>query len=294
MSLTVVEIDETKEIISTILSDLSPTSRNTYEEAIRQFIQFSVLRLKTHPYQFPYDAVMSYKSFLKEEKKYSATTINKKLSAVKRFMEVASIHEMISPAQYHAVDSIKGVKVIGKPFREWASEDKASELINIVADTNATKRDRIILVFGLVLGLRREEMVNIVWGQFIQVEGYWIIKDLLGKGGTVYNVVVPEKYAQMILEFGREDDDSPILVSVDKHDNKRSNKLAKESVNYILTKYGVAPHTLRRTSATLIIKHGGDIREAQQHLRHQNQATTEKYIDSYIELEQAAVNRINL
>jgi site-specific recombinase XerD len=293
VALTTQETGITKEVISTLLSQVGETSVGTYMEAIRQFMTFSIERIEQHPFQNPYSAVVAYRRFLVDEE-YSASTTNKKLSIVKQFMKIAAIHQLITLEQAYAVEGIKNVKTSGDPLRKWLSQDQARELI-YTPDTSTMqgKRDQLILMFGLVLGLRREEMINITWGQFMQVANIWVIRDVIGKGNSINLLEIPEKYAKMIRDYGREADDKPILTSVDKYDHKRG-KLTKESVNYVLKKFNVQPHTLRRTSATMIIENGGDIRDAQKHLRHQDQKTTEHYLNKFVELGKSAVNRIDL
>ena len=293
VSLTTQEVGITKEVISTLLSQVSEASQQVYMEAIRQFMTYTTERFETHPYQNPYGAVVAYRKYMMDIK-YQPSTANKKLSAIKQFMKVVAIHNLITLDQAYAVEGIKSIKSSGSPLREWLDEEQARNLL-YKPDTSTVsgKRDQLILMFGLVLGLRREEMINVTWGQFKQIGGYWIIQNLAGKGNSVNVVEVPDKYAKMINDFGREEDSKPIIVSVDRYGNKR-NSMTKEAINYILGKYDVKPHTLRRSSATMVIKNGGTIREAQQHLRHANQSTTEGYIKSAIELGNSAVNRIDL
>jgi site-specific recombinase XerC len=60
------------------------------------------------------------------------------------------------------------------------------------AGTLKGKRDRAILAVLLGCGLRRRELAELAVDYLQRREGHWVIVDLIGKGGHIRTVPVPD------------------------------------------------------------------------------------------------------
>lgn len=295
MLITYQEAQATKEIMNTMLGDLAELSRGSYNEAIKQFFMFASERKIGNPYQDPYSAFVSFKAYLKNQ--YAPNTINKKLSAVRKLYEFAMAKGLVSFEQYKAVELVSNVRV-STPFRTWLDEMEAKELFNL-PDTSLTgKRDKVILLFLLVLGMRRSEAVSVKWDQIIRRDNMWLIVDVCGKGSKYRTLRIPDSYMYILDEWGW--DEGYVLTSVNRH-NQKGVSLSARAVNDIVNKYseqmGVefSPHSLRRTFSTLTRRNGATIEQIQHDLGHADQRTTvNNYIKPVEDLEHSASQYMEL
>jgi site-specific recombinase XerD len=69
------------------------------------------------------------------------------------------------------------------------------------AETLRGKRDRAILAVLLGCGLRRSELVHLKWEDVQQREGHWAIVDLVGKGGHIRTVPIPDWVKKRVDEW---------------------------------------------------------------------------------------------
>lgn len=280
------------EIISAILTNLDVTSRPTYRESIESFLTFCADRLETNPFQSPQTAFIAFKDHLKE--RYSPSTANKKLSGVREFFRYAWIHSLIGPEQYEGVRAVGNIKQSGTPWRQWLNHDQASLLLDLPDESPIGLRDRVAILLMMVLGLRRAEAASVKWDQLQQSEGIWLIVNVLGKGSQIRHVEVPEKYLPILYQWRELHPSGFILVSIDRHGNIGDEPLNLSSVNRIMEKYGVRPHDLRRTCASLALEGGASLRAIQHHLGHKSVTTTEIYLAPILELGQGASQFIDL
>ncbi len=99
-------------------------------------------------------------------------------------------------------DVSRGVKQLGVRFGNWLSADGARRLWQSPdGETIKGKRDRAILAVLPGCGLRRRELADLAFGHLQEREAHWAIIDLIGKGGHIRTVPVPDRVKAAIDEW---------------------------------------------------------------------------------------------
>jgi len=136
--------------------------------------------------------VTRYRIFL-ENRRLAAGTINGRLAAVRRLAYEAADAGLLSPELAAGVRRVKGAKKLGVRLGNWLTVEEARRFWQ--APDPATlkgKRDRPILAVLLGCGLRRRELADLEFTHLQQREEHWAIVDLVGKGGHIRTVPVPD------------------------------------------------------------------------------------------------------
>jgi site-specific recombinase XerC len=88
---------------------------------------------------------------------------------------------------------VKGAKRLGMLVGNWLNADQGKRLLR-ASDTNSLrgKRDFATLAVLLACGLRRAELTGLRVEDLQQREEHWVIADLVGKGGHMRTIPVPD------------------------------------------------------------------------------------------------------
>lgn len=88
---------------------------------------------------------------------------------------------------------MKGLKKIGVRLGNWLTADQARSLWQVPGDQSLRgKRDKALLPLLLACGLRRHEAVSLRAEDLQRREDHWAIVDLIGKGGHIRTVPIPD------------------------------------------------------------------------------------------------------
>ena len=88
---------------------------------------------------------------------------------------------------------VKGAKRLGMPVDNWLSAEQGKRLLRTVdVDSLRGKRDYATLAILLGCGLRRAELTALRVEDIQQREEHWVIADLIGKGGQIRTIPVPD------------------------------------------------------------------------------------------------------
>jgi len=175
---------------SAVLDSLrSRESKRGYRHAIDEFIQwyYSEPRLSFNK------IVVTRFRILLEIRNLAAGTINGRLAAVRRLAYEAADAGLLSPELAAGIRRVKGVKKLGVRLGNWLTAEEARRFWQSPPlDTLKGKRDRAILAVLLGCGLRRRELADLEFAHLPQREEHWAIVDLIGKGGHIRTVPLPE------------------------------------------------------------------------------------------------------
>jgi len=166
----------------------SPASRRVYEYAIDQFIAWycSEPRLA-----FNRIVVMRYRMYL-ESRHLAANTINQQLAAVRRLAHEAADAGLLSPELAAGISRVRGVKQLGFRSGNWLSVEQSSEVLqHACGDSMREKRDYAMLAMLFGCGFRRSELVGLELDDIQMRQGHWAVVDLIGKGGRIRTVPIP-------------------------------------------------------------------------------------------------------
>jgi site-specific recombinase XerD len=281
-SLRLPDLDHCKRAVLNSLG--SPASRRVYEYAIDQFIAWycSEPRLA-----FNRIVVVRYRMHL-ESRGLAANTINQQLAAVRRLAHEAADAGLLSPELAAGISRVKGVKQLGFRSGNWLSAAESSEVLEHASgDAMRAKRDYAMLAMLLGCGFRSSELVGLELGEIQIRQGHWAVVDLIGKGGHVRTVPIPE-WVKTALDQWTEAarvTEGRVFRAVARTGKIWGQGISQNVVWYVVKtcceRVGlkhIAPHDLRRTCAKLCHDSGGELEQIQFLLGHVSVQTTERYL----------------
>lgn len=218
----------------------------------------------------------------------AAGTVRTRRSRVRSFFDWAEYRGMVdvNPAS----KLMRAVRVHGGTVTEhhWFDETQVGVLLAACPDTGPGRRDRVLLLLGFLLGLRRSELAGIRWTQF---SPDMTRVGLVGKGNKVAHLGVPPQLRDELVAWKRECPDGcdTVLPRVMADGFSGENRLVwsqpigSDGVYRVVRHAGlraginVQPHDLRRSFLGIILDHGIPIHEAAPMMRHSNIGTTDLY-----------------
>jgi integrase len=198
----ILKLPDLEQSKSAVLNSLpSVSSQRSYDHAIRQFIDWycSEPRLA-----FNRIVVTRYRIFL-EQAHYASSTINLRRAAVRRLGYEAGDSGLLSPDLAAGIRRVKGAKKHGTRVGNWLTAEQGRALLSSF-DRAALrgKRDYAMVAVLLGCGLRRAELAAAQVADLQQREEHWVFADLIGKGGHVRTVPIPDWVAEAVALWLRE------------------------------------------------------------------------------------------
>jgi site-specific recombinase XerD len=167
----------------------SADAKRGYSHAIDEFVDWywSEPRLA-----FNRIVVLRYRSHL-ESRQLAPGTINLRLGAVRRLAYEAADCGLLSADLAAGIRRVKWVKKLGIRLGNWLTAEQGNAILQAPDRQRLKgKRNRALLALLLACGLRRHEAVALTLDHLQQREEHWAIVDLVGKGGHVRTVPVPD------------------------------------------------------------------------------------------------------
>lgn len=298
MKLGLPDLDQSRSAVPNSLH--SPESQRGYRHSIDEFIGWycSEPRLS-----FNKTVVTRYRIHL-ESRQSAPGTINVRLAAVRRLAYEAADSGLLSPKLAAGIRRVKGAQKLGVRLGNWLTAEEARRLWQAPeTDTLKGKRDRALLAVLLGCGLRRRELAELTVDLLQRREDHWVSVDLVGKGGHIRTVPVPDWVKQTIdgcltaarITTGR------MFRCVCRAGKAWGEGMTERVVWHVVKQYAaklgiarLAPHDLRRSCARLCHAAGGEMEQIQFLLGHVSVQTTEKYLGSKQRLHGAVNDRIGI
>jgi integrase len=122
----------------------------------------------------------------------SPSTINVRLSAVRKMIGEARRNGMIGQEEAASLTDIPNIRQKGTRLENWLTREQAKELL-AVPDRSTLKGKRDYVILSLLVGcaLRRNELAELDVQTIQQRVGRWVLADLEGKGRRVRTVAIP-------------------------------------------------------------------------------------------------------
>lgn len=272
-------------------------TRAMYGKAIRDFLFWYQDR---SPCTLDRALLETYRAHLIGSK-YSASSVNQRLSAIRRLVLQAGDEGLLPAEQALIATRISGVRRRGVRVGICLSQGQAEALVN-APDPSSPKglRDRAILALLVGCGLRRSEVVSLETRHLEHRAGRWVLLDIEGKHRRVRTVPVPPwvKSALDAWLQSAQIAEGRLFRAVERGGAVRSRPICVQTVFDIVVQQGKAigltirPHDLRRTCANLCRRQGGDLEQIQLLLGHSSVQVTESYLGSQQHLTEAPNDRI--
>jgi len=239
-----------------------------------------------------------------EQRHYASTTINLRLAAVRRLAYEAADCGLLSADLAAGIRRVKGAKRLGVPVGNWLAAEQGKRLL-LTADSASLrgKRDYATLAILLGCGLRRAELTALRVEDVQQREEHWVIADLVGKGGHIRTIPVPEWVKAGIDSWMRASriTTGTLLRSINKAGRIWGAGFSPKVIWGVVKEKAkdceipaLAPHDLRRTCGRLCHQAGGELEQIQFLLGRVSVQTTERYLGCKQRFRNAVNDRIGL
>jgi integrase len=273
----------------------SPHSKRNYAKALDDLFQFCASRPLSRSLLMEWRAGME---------SLSPSTINVRLSAVRKMIEEARKNGMLGSEEAASMTDIPNISQKGTRLGNWLTREQAKELLAVPdRSTLKGKRDYVILALLVGCALRRNELAELDVETIQQREGRWVLADLEGKGRRIRTVAIPIWVKQGINAWmtAADIEDGRLLRSVSKSGKINRDTLSDWAVWSVVEQsskqIGIehfGAHDLRRTCAKLCRKNGGDLEQIKFLLGHSSIQTTERYLGSEQDIEIAVNDNLGL
>src|SRR5262249_21326177 len=198
----------------------------------------------------------------------------------------------------------EGVRKMGVRFGNWLTAEQGQALWHAPGHRRLKgKGDRALLALLLACGLRRHEAVALRLDHLQQREDHWAIVDLMGKGGHVRTVPVPDWVRNAMNDWlvAAAIDRGKLFRWVNKVGRAWGEGITEKAVWHIVKESAktvgiakLAPHDLRRTCARLCYASGGELEQIQFLLGHISVQTIERYLGCKQRIRSAVNDRIGI
>jgi site-specific recombinase XerD len=284
---------------------LSKSTRKTYSSDIKQFFGVTDFKDITVEMIQAVDTDMANTwALAMGNRGLKPSTINKKMSSLKSFYKFLC-RRSVGIMTYNPFSTEEGALRRKNAISSYAQDKSLTDAevealfaaIPYKADRTIHKlqyeRDYIILAFMLLTGCRREELVDIKIGDFMQSDNKHVVR-IKGKGEKERLLIVPEDLYSKIVKYVRDrklsmnDYDEPFIT---RHQFQRGIRtrglwMSVHAVNEIVKKYvelagldteKITPHALRHTFCTESLRAGAKLEDVQDLMGHSKIDTTRRY-----------------
>lgn len=279
----------------------SPHSRRAYDKALTDFLTWYASTAAGEG--FTKTVVQRYARSL-EENGLAASSINVRLTPVRRLAAEAADNGLLDPAVAAGIARVKGAKQQGTRTGNWLTVPQAERLINAPdLSTLKGKRDRALLAVLIGCGVRRSEASELTFERIQQRDGRWVIVDLYGKGNRVRTVPMPAWTKTALDAWGEASglSEGRVFRPMNNRHEITGEVLLPQNIMEMVVRYGerigvgkIAPHDLRRTFAKLAHKGRAALEQIQLSLGHASIQTTERYLGVRQDLQDAPCDHLGL
>lgn len=285
-------------------ANLQPSTRAKYKREIEKMHAAGV-----NPAD--YDALQAYADSLKSSRKqFLKSALRLMVQGVEQSMKANATPQNLQQTQAALLrlDAMKNAVTVekhkGTKAHLWLSKSQVYQLTSLCPETIEGERDRVILGLLLGAGLRREELVNLTFENVKQQPSKngktRTVLEVTGKGNKSRVVPISDKLARYIASWREVAGDGFIARALTKS-GQITDSISAVAVFEIVRKYGrqigmpqLAPHDLRRTFAHLGYEAGIPITQISTLLGHANVATTQRYLNLELDLENTASDFVPL
>lgn len=292
-----------------VTRNLSDKSVETYKQSLKSYLHFLEDAKSVSDEQVTFDSfnrrnVQEFIQWL-TNKRYSAKTINLKLTAIRSFLKYCGQEDFELQGVYTDVCAVRKLKEEKHPVEYLQPAATAAILDAYGTEKAKHRRNRMLLILMYDTGARVQELSDLnVSSLHLNVQHAYVT--LIGKGKKSRNVPILEKTVQHMLVFLRDfhpkGDEAPLFYSVL---GGRKQRLSTDSISMILkTAADIARnhcaevparvhcHLMRKTKAMNLYRSGVPLPFIMQLLGHESMSTTSGfYAFATLEMMADAMNK---
>lgn len=264
----------------------SPQTVQTYEDSLREFESYLTFREDGLSFEaVDTDLIRDWMESLMDRGN-NASTINKKLSALRSFFRYALKRKLVEKDPAHAVVGLKKPK----PLPQFVREGEMDRLLDNVewGDDYKNVRARTLLLLLYETGLRRSELTGLDDGDIdfetsqLKVTGKRNKQRIVPFGPELAETL--RKYVIVRDEQVKGDCDALFL-------SDKGHRMTGQQVYEIVHRYLTgatslkkrSPHVLRHSFATAMLNNGAGLESIRKLLGHESVSTTEIYAHTTFE-----------
>ena len=260
-------------------------TRRAYSQALDEFL---IWFCDDPAREFNKATVQKYRMEL-ETKGLAPSSINVRLSAVRRLALEAADNGLMAPELAAGISRAKGVKRSGLRLGNWLTVEQAERLLALPDRTTIKgMRDCAAIALLIGAGLRRSELAGLNVDHIQCREGRWLIANLAGKQGRIRSVPIPDWAHDAITRWRTASGiiEGALFRRITRHGAVMPCRISPQAVFDIVRTYAnmlgltASPHDLRRSFAKLAHLGQAPLEQIQLSLGHASVVTTEIYLPS--------------
>lgn len=266
---------------------------SAYRTDLQQFEQFCATSYNCNEArEVSHEIVRAFVADLMEHN-FNPKSVNRKISALKRFFKYVQAQEEMSHNPTAAIVAIKTEKRLVKTISVEAMETLFDE--DHFEDDYTSQLQKTILETFYATGIRRSELINLTYNNVDIAQGQ--IR-LTGKGNKQRVVPLTKPALQALKSYQELRKDiatkaSEFFITI------KGNKLypsfvyntVKHYLGFVTTTNKKSPHVLRHSFATHMLDQGAEINDLKELLGHANLSATQHYTHNSIEKLKSAYNQ---
>ena len=220
------------------------------------------------------------------EKGNKATSVSRRLSAVRSLYRFALAHRLVEQDPAHNIEAPKK----NKPLPQFLKEDEINRLLDddMWEDTYKDVRARTIIMTFYETGMRLSELTGLDEKSIDFTENHLKVT---GKGNKQrlipFGKELEETFQHYRLVRNREvkrlDDAFFLTEKGYRMTSQQVRNEVKKHLSRVCTLKKLSPHVLRHTFATAMLNHGAGIESVKRLLGHESVSTTEIYTHTTFE-----------
>jgi len=278
-----------------LAGQLSGNTRRAYERDLCEFFQIGALeRITVEMVKgVTLEQVVCYRNMLLD--KYKPATVARRMSALRSFFDYCCSIGLLrtNPATSKLARS---PRVDNESTKAGLTRQEA-ELLLKQPDKNtlAGKRDFALLLLLITAGLRRSEVVAVKKSDFMQIDRHYVL-NVTGKGMVPAQIKIQPRTYTAVFDYCSLHDSDYVFL------NRFGRRMSDVAVWRIVEKYinqagiekQISPHSLRHTFVTLAIDGGAELHKVQVAARHASPKTTMRYYRNKQNLDNNAIDYIDI
>ncbi len=242
-------------------------SKNTIKNYLNDLYQFFSKDLDNNKLDSKFE---KYISDLRN-KKYSLSSINRKISVVKNFLKFLQSEKIITKINLIKFESFNNTKKIPKAI----DKKKVFEIFKSLENSKLKNAHLYVTLLKLMYlsGLRVSEAIHLKWSDLNINEASLSI---YGKGLKERKVYLTRDFLNPLLKLNK---DSKYIFNINNKpiSTRTINKFLSDSYKNNLIDLSLSSHIFRHSFATSMLENKADIRHIQKLLGHSSISTTEIY-----------------